>query len=102
MNRRLGCAVLALGGSHAWAMPEKRAGPTDAPTPTNINTAHALELTLRPGVDFTRAQAIANSRDEHGPFKTKSGLMESPGIGRKPFEKLESLISVRDRKAAFF
>lgn len=94
--------MLARGDSHAWAMPEKRAGPTGAPTPGNINAANLLELTLLLGIDCTRAEAIANSLDEHGPFKTRSCPMESPGIVRKTFEKLEPLISVRDRKAPFF
>jgi competence protein ComEA len=106
MHRRLVCGacalLLALGGAGAWAAPKRKAAPSRTPTPTNVNTANVLELTHLPGIGVRRAQAIVNYREEHGSFRTKSGLLDIPGIGKKTFEKLEPLISVRDRKAAPF
>jgi competence ComEA-like helix-hairpin-helix protein len=75
----------------------KKAKPERTPTPTNINTANVLELTQLPGIGVKRAQAIVDYREEHGPFKTKQGIMDIPGIGKKIFADLEPLISVRDQ-----
>jgi competence ComEA-like helix-hairpin-helix protein len=106
MNRWLGCSMLVLAlvmvGTPALCGSKKKINPQRSPTPTNINTANVLELTQLPGIGVKRAQAISDWRDEHGPFKTKQGLMDIPGFGKKTFENLEPLISVRDRKASPF
>ena len=101
MKRWVGFFVLAsavmLWGAPGLCAQKKKAPGARTPTPTNINTASVLELTYLPGIGVKRAQAIVDHREEIGPFKTKQGVMDIPGIGKKTFDKLEPLISVRDR-----
>jgi competence protein ComEA len=58
----------------------------------NINTADVEKLMTIPGIGPSKASAIIQYRDEHGPFKSTDALMEVSGIGQKTFDRLESLI----------
>lgn len=61
----------------------------------NINTADESQLTTIPGIGPAKAAAILAYRDEHGPFKATSELMNISGIGQKTFDKLEHAIKVK-------
>ena len=61
----------------------------------NINTADAEKLMTIPGIGPSKASAIIQYREEHGPFKSTDALMEVSGIGQKTFERLESLITAK-------
>ena len=61
----------------------------------DINTADATLLETLPGIGETRAQAIINHRDEHGPFKRVDDIVAVPGIGSSTLEGLRDLVEVR-------
>lgn len=61
----------------------------------NINTADAQELMTIPGIGPSKAAAIIQFREEHGPFNSPEGIMEVSGIGQKTFDKLESFITAK-------
>ncbi|MFC5604025.1 helix-hairpin-helix domain-containing protein [Sporosarcina koreensis] len=61
----------------------------------NINTADAQELMTIPGIGPSKAAAIIQYREEHGPFPAPDAIMEVSGIGPKTFEKLESFITAK-------
>jgi competence protein ComEA len=60
----------------------------------NINSADEAMLVTLDQVGKTRAQAIIQYRQDHGPFKTTEQLKEVSGIGDKIFEVIKSKISV--------
>ena len=62
--------------------------------PLNINTATVAELQLLPGIGASKAQAIADYRDEHGPFERVDALEQVPGIGAKTVENLMNYLTV--------
>ncbi|MGL9733864.1 MAG: ComEA family DNA-binding protein [Symbiopectobacterium sp.] len=47
----------------------------------NINTATVQQLTQLQGIKARRAEAIAQYRDENGPFTDIAQLQEVPDIG---------------------
>ncbi|QTD41640.1 helix-hairpin-helix domain-containing protein [Sporosarcina sp. Te-1] len=61
----------------------------------NINTASEQELMTIPGIGPSKAAAIVQYREEHGPFPSEKDLTKVSGIGQKTFENLESFISVK-------
>lgn len=61
----------------------------------NINTASQTELETLPGIGPSRAKAIINYREEHGPFNKPEELMNVSGIGPKIFANLKDEIVVR-------
>ncbi|QFF99499.1 competence protein ComEA [Psychrobacillus glaciei] len=61
----------------------------------NINKADEMILTTLPGIGPAKAEAIIAYRDESGLFKETQDLMKVTGIGKKTYEKLESLITVK-------
>ena len=61
----------------------------------NINHADASTLTSLPGIGPSKAEAIINYRDENGSFKEVKDLLKVTGIGKKTFEQLEHLITVK-------
>lgn len=60
----------------------------------NINLANMQELMTIPGIGPSKATAILEYREEHGPFQTVESIMEVSGIGQKTFDKLKTYISV--------
>lgn len=62
----------------------------------NINTAGISILRNLPSIGPARADRIIRHREENGPFKCKSELMDVPGIGKGIFSSLEPHIKVRN------
>jgi len=62
--------------------------------PININTATAEELDALPGVGPSKAAAIVQTREEHGPFQRAEDLQEVSGIGPKLWETIKNLVTV--------
>ena len=87
-----------------WTVP-KVGEPTVAPSgaasfePTggkvDINTADVKLLETLPGIGETRAQAIIQHREEHGPFKRIDDIVAVPGIGSSTLEGLRDLVVAR-------
>ncbi len=62
----------------------------------NINTANAEELAdLLNGVGLSRAQAIIEYREQHGPFRSAEDLTMVRGIGAATLERNLSVIRVQ-------
>lgn len=61
----------------------------------NINRATARELEQLPGIGPSKATAIIQYREEHGPFSDVQQLLNVTGIGQKTLEKLLPYITVR-------
>ena len=62
--------------------------------PININTASKETLMELPGIGETKAQAIIDYRNQHGPFTELEQIQEVSGIGPATFEKLKDLITI--------
>jgi competence protein ComEA len=60
----------------------------------NINTANEAQLTSLKGIGPSKAKAITQYRQEHGPFKTVDDLKHVPGIGDKTLAALKPFITV--------
>jgi competence protein ComEA len=66
------------------------------PQKININHAEAWLLEALPGIGATRAKAIITYREQHGPFKHTSELMNVADIGQTTYDKIKDLITVTD------
>lgn len=74
-------------------------GPAFAADAVDINTADAATLNqVLVNVGPSKAQAIVDYRDEHGPFKSPDQLAQVKGIGLKTVEKNRDRIVVEDGK----
>lgn len=60
----------------------------------NINTAPIWLLKALPGVGEKLAQAIADYRERHGPFRSPEEITRVPGIGPGLYKKIKDLITV--------
>ncbi|MDW7651885.1 MAG: ComEA family DNA-binding protein [Bacillota bacterium] len=60
----------------------------------NINTATAAEFESLPGIGPAKAGAIADFREQHGPFTDLADLALVPGIGPKTVESLKEYITL--------
>ena len=60
----------------------------------NINTADEATLTSLKGIGPSKAKAITQYRQEHGPFKTVDDLKKVPGIGDQTLAALKPFITV--------
>lgn len=55
--------------------------------PVNVNTADAETISAElQGVGLTKANAIVEYREEHGPFRSANDLAEVKGIGQRTIE----------------
>ncbi len=61
----------------------------------NINIAGKHELEGLPGIGEATAERIIIHREENGGFRKVEDLMKVKGIGKKKFEKLKELITVK-------
>ena len=59
-----------------------------------VNSATVDELARLPGIGPARAQAIAEDRQKHGPYRTIESLTRVPGIGPATVERLRALVVV--------
>ncbi len=60
----------------------------------NINTAGVEDLCTLPGIGESKAKAVVEYREEHGPFAAKEEIMNVSGIGTGLYKKIEDLICV--------
>ena len=73
-----------------------REGEASLPQKIDINRAEPWLLEALPGIGETRAQDIADYRNENGPFKRIEDLLQVKGIGEGTFEKIKDYITVSD------
>jgi competence protein ComEA len=66
-----------------------------ADAPLDLNRASAAELDELPGIGPSRAAAIVEHRERHGPFAVPGDLRAVPGIGEVTFQNLAPLVVVR-------
>lgn len=66
------------------------------PQKININRAESWLLVALPGIGADKAEAIANYRSLHGPFKRIEDLLKVEGIGHSTLEKIRELITLED------
>lgn len=66
------------------------------PSPLNLNTAGAEELTALPGIGEELAARIVRYREENGPFGTVEDLTKVSGIGQGKLAALEGLVTAED------
>ena len=59
-----------------------------------VNSADVYELDRLPGIGPTKAQAIVEYREEHGPFQSTDQLLEVSGIGEATLEGLLDYITL--------
>jgi len=84
---RLGLVLFAL-----WSTAAAAASAVES---VDINHAEAFELAARlNGVGMTRAEAIVNYRDTHGPFDHPDELVNVKGIGPKTLDKNRARIRI--------
>ena len=60
----------------------------------DLNTASLSDLTRLPGIGETKAQAILDWREAHGPFRAVEDLLSVDGIGEKTWETLRPYVRV--------
>ena len=60
----------------------------------DLNTATLSDLTRLPGIGQTKAQAILDWREAHGPFRAVEDLLSVDGIGEKTWETLRPYVRV--------
>jgi competence protein ComEA len=61
----------------------------------NVNTATVEELESLPGIGASRAAAIVEYRNTHGPFQRVEDLVEVSGIGDGILGSIRNLIEIR-------
>lgn len=71
-------------------------GEANSPQKVDINRAEVWLLAALPGIGQTRAQAIIDYRQQHGPFRDINELLKVPGIGNAICEDIKGLITVND------
>lgn len=62
----------------------------------NLNTASKHLLTYVSGLGPVLAQNIIDYRTEHGPFRSRRGLMNVPRLGTKAFEQCAGFLRIDD------
>jgi len=60
----------------------------------NLNTAPLYDLERLPGIGETKAQAIVDYRQEHGPYRSVDDLLQVNGIGPGTLEEIRAYITV--------
>ena len=61
-----------------------------------VNTASAPLLTRVSGIGPTLARRIVEYRDANGPFRSRTELMQVPGMGPKTFEQCAGFLRIRE------
>ncbi|MCO4762965.1 MAG: RNA-binding transcriptional accessory protein, partial [Myxococcales bacterium] len=60
-----------------------------------LNTASAPLLAHVAGIGPARAKKIVAHRDDNGPFGSRKGLLQVPGLGKRSFEQAAGFLRVR-------
>jgi len=60
----------------------------------NLNEAAIDDLMALPGIGLKTAQAIVKFREDNGPFKERSELMNVRGIGGKKYQKIKDKLTI--------
>ena len=63
----------------------------------NINTADVAQLTMLPRVGAKAAERIIAWREQNGPFKKTTDLMQVKGFGDKTFELVSQYIAIEGK-----
>jgi competence protein ComEA len=87
----------SMPGKAGTAAEQGKAGMGAMPGKTalvNVNTADEAQLTSLKGIGPTKAKAIIQYRQEHGPFKTVDDLKKVRGIGDKTLASLKPFVTV--------
>jgi comEA protein len=63
----------------------------------NINTATVAEIAFLPGIGEKTAAAVVAHREQNGPFKKTTDLMQVKGIGDRTFERLSPYLTVEGK-----
>lgn len=93
-------AALSCVSFGGFAAPQAQPAPVAtvavAQAAVNLNTADAETLSreLR-GIGATKAKAIVDYREEHGPFSSIDELLEVNGIGSATLEKIRNQLSLQ-------
>lgn len=66
------------------------------PQRIDINRAEAWLLAALPGIGDTRSQDIVDYREQNGPFRSASDLLNIKGIGQSTLDRIEDLITVSE------
>ena len=90
-------ALLLLGFGSVASAKELKDGMMSTDTITvNVNEADAATMAnVLVGIGFSRAQAIVEYRDQHGPFYNAEELTAVKGIGQSTIEKNLSRITLK-------
>jgi competence protein ComEA len=75
--------------------PVPAVSPAKAVSKVNLNRAGIDELQTLPGVGPVLAQRMVEWRKAHGRYRTVDDLQAVKGIGKKRFEQLRSLVTVK-------
>jgi len=62
--------------------------------PININTATVIQLEELTGIGPSKAQAIVEYREQHGPFHAITEIQNVSGIGPKTYERIKDQITI--------
>ncbi|MGB3770822.1 MAG: Tex family protein [Rhodococcus sp. (in: high G+C Gram-positive bacteria)] len=62
----------------------------------DVNTASVPLLARVSGVATSLAESIVSHRDQHGPFRSRSALLEVPRLGPKAFEQCAGFLRITD------
>ena len=93
----MGGGIILAQGTYGTSSTPGKAGMGSVPGKAalvNINTADEAMLTSLKGIGPTKAKAITQYRQEHGPFKTVDDLKKVSGIGDKTLAALKPFITV--------
>jgi len=84
--------ITSAGSSTASAVPSSAA--SNAMHQIDLNSADAATLETLPGIGPSRAQAILDYRQAHGPFATVDALHHVRGFGRVTMERISPYLFV--------
>jgi comEA protein len=83
--------TLVAATAAAQTSPEKPIGVV------NINSATAAEIAFLPGIGEKTAAAVVAHREQNGPFKKTTDLMQVKGIGDRTFERLQPYLTIEGK-----